>query len=126
MTDKELRFIDYAKQIKSLGYKVVVTNRPNSCYGWVINDKDQIGYFQLGDYGWGIRFSSIHKGTRDFGQGFMLDDWDEAKSEFTKEIVDRCFVHHPAWAKGNVGSIVKYSAKEYLDTYWDKKNLVEI
>lgn len=136
MTKKE-KFLEDAKAIKALGYRVFVTKRDFSCYGWVVNEKDEIGHFQQGDYGYGIRFSTMHYGTKHMGTGFGLDDWDECKSEFTKEIVDRCFVRVPAWCYQagwcrtkeelkDLENVKKYKASEWLTTYWDKENVVEL
>lgn len=122
---KEL-FLYYAKHIKDLGYKVFVTNREFSNYGWIVNEKDEVGYFQLGDFGYGVTFSTVHKPCYEFGSGFGLDDWDKPHKTFTKEIVDRCFAHHPYWAKGKLSQIRKYTATEYFANYWDKKNIIEI
>ena len=126
MKQKRELFLDYAKQIKELGYKVFVTKRESSNYGWIVNEKDKVGYFQLGDFGYGIVFSTKHKPCYEFGSGFGLDNWDEPHTQFTKEIIDRVFIHHPIWARGHVSEIEKYSAKEFFANHWDKKNIIEL
>ena len=131
------RFIADAKKIKELGYRVFVNADSMWRYGYVVNDKDEIGYFQQGDYGFGIVFSTKHYGTRKFGSGFSLDNWDEAHSEFTREIVDRCFVRVPShcyqngWCRtkeerDDLENVKKYKASEYLATCCNKDSLVEL
>ena len=132
--NKREKFLQYAKEIKNLGYKVFVTADKMFCFGYIVNDKDQIGEFQLGDYGYGVRFLTKHKPLSGYGTGFVLDDWDECKETFTKEIIDRIFVKYPHWANlqetDKFGryvsreSIQKYSAKEYIDS--KKADLIEI
>ena len=136
MTKKE-QFLEYAKEIKSLGYRVFVIKRNDSNYGWVVNDKDEIGHFQLGDYGYGVTFSTMHYGTRSMGTGFGLDNWDEAHTTFTRRLVDRCFVRVPhfcyetGWCRTreeleDLNRVKKYKFSEWIKTYWDKENVEEI
>lgn len=132
--NKRETFLQYAKEIKNLGYKVYITNDKMFCFGYIVNDKDQMGYFQLGYYGYGVRFSTEHKPLGGYGNGFMLDPWDDCKETFTKEIIDRIFVKYPTWARSqetdNYGrvfsreSIQKYSAKEFINR--KKADLIEI
>lgn len=131
MNKREI-FINYAKQIKALGYRVYIQQDTMYNYGYIVNDKDEVGYFQLGDYGYGIRFSTMHKPMKILGTGFSLDDWDETHETFTNKIVDRCFLHHPAWAerwakfkeeKEAINHIVKHKASEFIA---NKKNLLEL
>ena len=132
--EKKEKFLGYANEIKNLGYKVFVTTREMSNYGWIVNDKDEIGYFQLGDYGFGIKFSCIHHPMNEYGSGFSVhDDSNDYDTEFSRESVDRVFAKYPGWMLSRphweqklLGSIKKYSAKEYLENYWDKANIVEI
>ena len=137
MTKRE-QFIKYANEVKALGYRVFVTKESNGyCYGYVVNEKDEIGYFQLGDYGYGLSFSTIHHGTKLMGRGFCLDEWDKLPCEFTREIVDRCFVRVPSWCyqKGwyrtkeerkALDNIKKYKASEYLSSLWNKDDIEEL
>lgn len=136
MTKRE-QFLEYAKAIKALGYRVFINRDTTWNYGYIVNEKDEIGYFQLGDYGYGIRFSTMHHGTRTMGSGFGLDDWDECKSEFTKEVVDRCFVRVPqhcyqsGWCRTqeelkDLERVKKYKASEYLSIVWNKDEIVEL
>lgn len=127
--EKKQRFLTFAEDIKNLGYKVLLS--PASLdrffyYGYVINDKDEVGSFSLDEWGGGIRFSTMHKPCKNFGCGFSLDDSFEGQTEMTKEIVDRCFQHHPDWAKGNTALIKKYKASEWIKTCWNKEELKEL
>ena len=133
MDAKKKNFEAFAKAIKELGYKVYITRREHSNYGWVVNEKDEIGYFQLDDFGCGITFSTIHKPMCVLGTGFGLDDHFNGHDVFTREIVDRCFAHHPEWANSlpysdrkKFPEIRKYTATEFLANYWDKENVIEL
>ena len=130
MDIKQIRlelFIKLANDIKELGYKVFIRyNDWGQHYGWIVNDKDEIGYFQFDDFRCGITFSTVHKPCYEFGSGFSLDNWDEGHRTFTREIVDRCFIHHPRWARGKLSQIRKYTATEYFAKYWDKENVIKL
>lgn len=128
-------FLEDAYKIRRLGYRVFVCK--DSTYGWVVNDKGEIGYFQQGDYGYGILFSTLHHGTRYMGTGFGLDSWYEAHTEFSRALVDRVFAVVPphcyeeGWCKTreereDLERVKKYTANEYFDNYWDKENVVEL
>ena len=131
MVNKEKKelFLEYARHIKGLGYRVIITDREDSFYGWIVNDNDEIGYFQLSRWGYGIRLSTIHKPCTEFASGFscMKDEFDYfMEEELTRENVDKCFMRYPEWARGNVGAIKKWSAKEYLEKHWGKEHDMEI
>ena len=131
--NKREKFLQYANEIKKLGYNVYINKERIWNFGYIVNDNDEIGSFQLGDYGYGVRFSTIHKPSSGYGMGFCLDEWDECKDTFTKEIIDRIFVKYPNWARlqevDNYGryvsreSIQKYSAKEFINS---QKDLIQI
>lgn len=113
-------FIEYANEIKALGYTVYIGAYDEWNYGYIINDKDEIGYFQLGDYGMGVRFSTMHKPEREICSGFSLDDPLEYQTVITKEVIDRCFVFAPAWVTGHDRAKVrKWSAKEFISKKQD-------
>lgn len=118
MTKKET-FLHYAKEIKNLGYRVFVYSGDYSFnFGYIVNDKNQIGYFQLGDFGYGVLFGTEHKPIANLGSGFSLDMWDEAHETFSRELVDRVFVKYPHWAtrfnEKDLQKIEKYTADEFL------------
>lgn len=130
-------FLAYAEKIKALGYRVFINNDRMWNYGYIVNDKDEIGNFQLGDYGYGISFSTMHYGTKHMGTGFSLDEWDKLHEEFTREIVDRCFVrvpahcYHAGWCRTkeelkDLENVKKYKASEYLANVFNKDKIVEL
>ena len=135
--EKRKMFLGYANEIKNLGYKVFVS-KPTKIsldknYGWIVNEKDEIGYFQYEPY-CGVRFSTIHKPMNEYGSGFSCenDRWNY-HTTFSKEIVDRCFARvpgwmfsRPSWEKKHLDKIRKWTATEYFEKYWDKANLIEL
>lgn len=137
MTQKRERFLEYAKKIKELGYKVVICDSAYWNYGYVINDKDEIGYFQLDDWGCGVCFSTMHYGTKTMGTGFGLDDTYNGHTKITKEVVDRCFVRVPAFCysrgwcrtkeeREDLERVKKYKGSEYVKTCINHDKLVEL
>ena len=131
--EKKERFLGYANEIKNLGYKVYIAQSDYYNYGWIVNEKDEIGYFQLGDWGFGVSFSTIHKPMNEFGTGFRVGDDDSYYTEMSRELVDRVFAKYPDWMLSrpyweteHLKNIRKYSAKDYLENYWDKKNVREL
>ena len=133
--NKRNTFLEDARKIRLLGYRVFVSQRDT--YGWVVNDKGEIGYFQQGDYGYGIVFGTLHYGTWHMGSGFSLDNWDEAHTEFSRALVDRAFAKVPphcyreGWCRTkeeleDLERVKKYTANEYFENYWDKDNVIEL
>lgn len=138
MEAKEKReiFLGYAKEIKALGYRVFVTEskdpRYPALYGWVVNEKDEIGYFQYDVYE-GVHFSTVHKAMHEYGTGFAAELGDTHYTTFSRELVDKCFVRvpdwmlaRPSWEKKYLGEIKKLTATEYFENYWNKENVKEI
>lgn len=129
-SEKRERFLHYAKQVKDLGYKVLIPNRESysGTYGYIINDKDEVGYFQLGEFGYGVSFSTRHKPCC-FGTGFCVKNWDEEPTEITKEVVDMVFIHHPFWVSTfeakHLSEIKKYTEKSLRESMWGK-DLIEL
>lgn len=126
MTNSEAKeqFLSYAKEIKEMGYRVFVSTRENSFhtfYGWIVNEKDEIGYFQYEPYR-GIKLSTIHKPGR-FGTGFTVGNPD-GQYVFSKKLIEMVFSKCPSWVCSLV--IVKWTATEYFNHYWDKENVVQI
>lgn len=112
-------------KIKSMGYRVFVSTRPGNNYGF-ISDGNGIGYFQLT---WdGISFATYNKpgsGCSGYsvnanGESYLVDDIDE-------RIVETTFCKYPAWVgRFEWKPVKKYeSLDEFLQNYWDKKNLKE-
>lgn len=137
MTQKRKNFLAYAQEIRNLGYRVIINGDALWNYGYIINDKDEIGCFQLDDWGCGVRFSTMHYGTRTMGTGFGLDDSFNGHTKITKNIVDRCFVRVPAhccapgWCRTKEGRddlerVKKYKGSDYIAMHWNKDKLVEL
>ena len=119
------KLLEYAYKIKSLGYKVYVSTDEYFHYGYVVNEQDQIGGFQLDNFGTGVCFSTKHKPSTENGSGFGLDDSFFGKTDITKEIVDRCFMVAPNWVSSvRRRKIVKWTATEYLSKE-ENRNRVE-
>lgn len=79
-----------------------------------IVDGLNIGYVQCGEFGGGVRFSTVHKSERGsgFGTGFGLYDQFESEYNPTMEDVKKSFILAPHWAKGNLSRIRKYKGLE--------------
>lgn len=118
------QFLQYVEQIKQLGYRVFIRKDEFTTFGWVVNEKEQIGYFQLDDWGTGLCFSTVHKPCTKFGSGFGLDTSLESKTTITKAIVDRVFVTYPGWARRykDIARVKKYTLGEFIEykkSWWD-------
>lgn len=124
MNERKKYFLSKAEEIKNLGYKVYVVDDDLYNYGYIINDKDEVGYFQLGDFGHGVSFGTMHKPCGHFGTGFSMDKWDELPEKITKEVVNRVFIHHPSWVDPYearyLDEIVKYTEETLLKSTWGK------
>ena len=119
--DKRELFLQYAKQIKDLGYTVFVSSGSD---GYVVNDKNQIGYFSFGYYG--INFTTVHKPCRQCGTGFRVTD-DEVQN-ITKQIVDSVFSTAPYWGSQYIQFVKKYSSlDEFKKKHWNNmSNFTEL
>jgi len=128
MTQKRKNFLAYAQEIRNLGYRVIIDGEEHWNYGYIINDKDEIGYFELDNWGYGVRFSTMHYSTRTMGTGFGLDDSFNGHTKITKNIVDRCFVRVPAYCyapgwcrtkeeRDDLERVKKYKGSEYIATH---------
>lgn len=124
----EQRFRKLARKIKKLGYKVYVVQYDGFNYGYVVNDDDQIGYFQFDNFNHGIKFTTIHLPHPKFGTGFSVRKSYafEGYVEFTREIVNLSFAHHPMWVRSDTSSIKKVTATEYLKNHFRKRNLKKL
>jgi len=121
------KLLEYANQIKGLGYKVYISKDVYFQYGYIVNEKDEIGYFQLDDFGTGVVFSTKHKPANGIGCGFGLDDSFNGHREITKELVDRCFAIAPNWAtRSERQKVVKWTATEYLSRKFEREMVVEL
>lgn len=112
-------------KVKSMGYRVFVSTRPGNNYGF-ISDGKGVGYFQLT---WdGIGFTTCNKpgsgcsgySVNPDGESYLVDDIDE-------RVVETTFGKYPAWVRSlDWVKVEKYrDLDEFLQNYWDKKNLKE-
>lgn len=106
---------DFVKLLKENGF-AVYTSDPDedySCCYFVKNNR--IGYVQT-DYFGGLSFSTVHKGNRETGTGFGLNDMDNRVFEPTIEHAENAFIIAPYWAtNGQRNSVVKYKSwDEYI------------
>ena len=119
------QFLPYMEQIKALGYRVFVNkDELKQTYCFIADEQGRIGYCQLGDFGYGCRFSTKHKGTKDFGGGFSIHDWDEPVYEIKRHHIEEALQLAPNWAIQRYGMaklqkvIKKWTLEEYLSSYW--------
>lgn len=105
--DKRSLFIEYCEIVKSFGYRVFISLDPLYNYAYIVNEKDELGYMQLGDFGFGVRFSTSHKPCRECGTGFGLNDGVNSISKITKQDVEECFIIYPKWATRSQREAVK-------------------
>lgn len=122
---KAERFLPYMEQIKALGYRVFVhEDEIKRTYCFIADEQGRIGYCQLGDYGRGCRFSTNHKGCKEFGSGFSIQDWTEAVYEVKRHHIEEALQLAPNWAIQRYGMaklqkvIKKWTLEEYLSSYW--------
>lgn len=122
---KAERFLPYMEQIKALGYRVFVhEDEIKRTYCFIADEQGRIGYCQLGDFGRGCRFSTNHKGCKEFGSGFSIQDWTEAVYEVKRHHIEEALQLAPNWAIQRYGMaklqkvIKKWTLEEYLSSYW--------
>lgn len=119
------QFLPYMEQIKALGYRVFVhEDEIKRTYCFIADEQGRIGYCQLGDFGRGCRFSTNHKGCKEFGSGFSIQDWTEAVYEVKRYHIEEALQLAPNWAIQRYGMaklqkvIKKWTLEEYLSSYW--------
>ena len=89
-------FLSYAEQLKSFGYRVFVNNEDkysDISWGYYSNGK-QVAEFIRGDYG-GIRFGVAYHNEIEKDYRCVIDTWDEAVYELTKEIAEQKLLRYP-------------------------------
>lgn len=105
--DKRNLFIDYCKIVEDLGYRVFISSNPLFNYAFIVNEKDELGYMQLGDFGFGLNLSTTHKPCQGCGSGFGLYNGTDSLSEITKQNIEECFMIAPKWATRRQWEAVK-------------------
>lgn len=61
----------------------------------------------MGDFGFGVRFSTSHKPCKECGTGFGLNNGIDSFSKITKQDVEGCFIIAPIWATCSQREAVK-------------------
>ncbi len=106
---------DVADMLKAAGMDIYISNwqtdfgKP-SYFHFV--EGNNIGYCQYDDL-CGIKFSTVHKPTKDIGTGFGCQDIYEVIPEITLKEARRAFIIAPHWARSiEVESVRKFSGWE--------------
>lgn len=126
--DKRNLFIDYCKTVENLGYRVFICVDSSYNYAYIVNEKDEIGYMQLGDFFGGVTFSTSHKPCKECGTGFGLNDSLNSVLEITKKKVEECFMVAPDWAtRSQLSAVRKWTFTERMekDQHF-RNNVVEL
>ena len=111
---KRETFLQYAKQIKNLGYTVYISADEYYNYGYIVNKNNSICYFQLSDFFDLLNLSTVHIPCSQCGSGFRMH---ENIAEPTKEIVNSCFCDGPVWAGADLKYVTKYEGWEHYQSY---------
>lgn len=111
--DKRETFLQYAKQIKDLGYTVYISEDIDYNYGYIVNEKDQICYFQLSSFFGLINLSTVHVPAQSIGTGFSMHEGIVP----TKDLVNDCFCAGPAWASVYFRDVKKYKNWDHYKSY---------
>lgn len=128
INDKRNLFIEYCEIVKSFGYRVFICSDPLYEYAYIVNENDELGYMQLDDFGFGVRFSTSHKPCRGYGTGFGLSNGIDGLPKITKQDVERCFIIAPEWATHSQREAVKkWTFTERMrDDEFFREKIVEI
>jgi len=104
---------NFANLLLQNDFKILVPEKPTSYMNFEKDNK--IGYCQLSYNKYGISFSTVHKGNRNCGTGFGLDDSYTGIENPTIKDAERAFIDYPNWAKkSDIAFVVKYKD---LDDY---------
>lgn len=111
---KRETFLQYAKQIKNLGYTVYISADEYYNYGYIVNKNNSICYFQLSDFFDLLNFSTVHIPCQQCGSGFRMY---ENISDPTNEIINNCFCSGPDWIGSDIRFVKKYDGWEHYQSY---------
>jgi len=82
----------------------------------MFTENNNIGYIQTGDFGHGVKYSTVHKPNHNVGTGFGLCE--DAEDNPTIEDLRKAFMVAPNWARRHeVESVEKY---KNIDEYFSK------
>lgn len=111
--------MNFALQIKEMGYDVYMPVKYSKLYGKIVNNKDEIGSFCISELKCGITISTVHKPCHECGTGFILnEDIYTGLTSITKEDIDKTFIEYPIWATERQKKVViKYiGIEEFIKT----------
>ena len=111
--DKRETFLQYAKQIKDLGYTVYINDDDDYNYGYIVNENNQICYFQLSSFFGLIDLSTVHMPSQSIGSGFSMYKGISP----TKELINECFCTGPAWASPYFRDVKKYESWNHYNSF---------
>ena len=126
---KREEFMKYVYDVKKLGYRVFLRDGIEYNYGY-ITDGTNVCYFQLGEYGEGISFSSqVKRGTR-FCMNLSNDpnECPRIVYEVTEKQIIYAFMAYPYWSRASDRKgIVRYSDfEDFLKYCYERDKLREI
>lgn len=102
-------FLETLKKIKSFGYKIYVSEGFENDFFLnyaIISDGDK-NFVAISFDIFGAKFSSLHKGNKESGAGFVLSDILRNK-DISKELVDKFLKERvPDWWKGAIPEFYK-------------------
>lgn len=112
--DRKEFFAIAAREIKSFGFRVFVNiNEPGKLpyYFGYFSDGQNIGYFQLGDFG-GVRWSTVNK-NGSFCSGFSCVDDGVQIQDMTADRLREAFQAVPRWYRMRKDDIRRGGVKKY-------------
>ena len=109
-----------ADEIKALGYDVYITTHPNYVFGYIVNGKNRISYFEVTDL-FEVWFGSLHVPSRAHGSCFRVGTKEDA---LTKEFIDNTFLANTK--EFPYAKVVSEKADEYLASCDRMKDLKKI
>lgn len=113
---KEGLLRDYAIELLNAGFRLLIY-KPNDkrAVTFITFEKnDKLGYVQLDEFGYRLRFSTVHKPSREAGTGYGLHMPFEGTSEPTIADAERAFILKPHWDRSNFIPKKYESLEEYM------------
>ena len=116
-------FKQYIGQIKALGYRVFVNPKAYNgiTYCVIADGLGRVGNCQLGDFGFGVLFSTIHKMRTGIGAGFGITEWDKPILDIKRHHVESCLAFAPSWvSERDRQRVEKYTLDEWRHSFFGK------
>lgn len=107
---------NYANLLLDNGFRLLIyKGRNDQPVTWIIFEKEgKLGYCQEGYFG-GLRFSTVHKPSREAGTGYGLNEEFGGEFEPTIQHALNTFISKPNWEINRHFTPVKYkSLEEYM------------